>query len=419
MTWLLAGLALALTLFSALLSAAETATLALADSQLRTLSDEGFKGASALGSVRADPRALYTALILLSTSADTAAVGSLLWLGVLRGVPGFPALPLLLSLAGVVLVAEVAPRIVAARRPVRIALGLAPLLVVVERIVTRILHPIGRLEELLEQRDSEDGSSHDERVVREIAELGREEGIVGEEEHLLVERAFKLDELTAWNAMIPRVDIFAWQDSQTLDAIVRGLDSVPFSRVPVYGESIDDITGILYVREVYEAVVAGRTDVTLKQLAREPLFIPGSLSLTRLLSQFQARRTHMGIVADEFGGTDGLVTLEDILEELVGEIVDETDVDEELIQRVSRSEIVVNAGIDVREINYAFNVTLPHLEHRSLNGFILEELGQVPNAGEVLWAAGVRLEILEASETQVLRARLTKAAAPPHDDRPV
>lgn len=410
MTWLLGGIALALTLFSALLSAAETATLALADSQLRTLNDEGFKGASALGAVRADPGSLYTALILLSTSADTMAVGSLLWWAMLADASGFPGLPLAGAIAGVILLAEVAPRMIAARRPVRIALGLAPLLVVVEGIVSRILHPIGRLEDLLEQRDSEDGSSHDERVVREISEIGREEGVVGEEEHLLVERAFKLDELTAWDAMIPRVDVFAWQDSQTLDAIVRDLDSVPFSRVPVYGDSIDDITGILYVREVYEAVVAGRTDVTLKQLAREPLFIPGSLSLTRLLSQFQARRTHMGIVADEFGGTDGLVTLEDILEELVGEIVDETDVDEELILRVSRSEIIVNASIDVREINYAFNVALPHIEHRSLNGFILEELGHVPKAGEVLWAPGVKIEILDASETQVLRARLTREA---------
>lgn len=412
MTWLLAGIAVVFTLFSALLSAAEAATFALADSQLRTLGDEGFKGASSLGAVRRQPGVLYSTLILLSTAADTASVGSLLWLSLRLDVPGFPTLPLVVSLAVVILVAELIPRMVAARRPVRVALGLAPLLLVVERIGSRILHPFERLEDLLEQRNSEDGSSHDERVVREISEIGREEGFVGEDEHLLVERAFKLDELTAWDAMVPRVDIFAWQDSQTLDAIVHGLDSVPFSRVPVYGESIDDITGILYVREVYEAVVAGRTDVTLKQLAREPLFIPGSLSLTRLLSQFQTRRTHMGIVADEFGGTDGLVTLEDILEELVGEIVDETDVDEELLLRVSRSEIVAHASIDVREINYAFNVALPHIEHRSLNGFILEELGQVPEAGEVLWAAGVKLEILEASETQVLRARLTKEAPP-------
>jgi CBS domain containing-hemolysin-like protein len=150
--------------------------------------------------------------------------------------------------------------------------------------------------------------------------------------------------------------------------------------------------------------------MTLAQLARDPLFVPGSLPLTRLLHQFQARRMHMGIIADEFGGTDGLATLEDILEELVGEIVDETDIDEEALIRISKTQIVAPGGIDVRELNYAFNVTLPQLEHRSLNGFILEELGHVPEPGETVERAGVKIEVLTASDTQVLTARLTKLA---------
>ena len=148
--------------------------------------------------------------------------------------------------------------------------------------------------------------------------------------------------------------------------------------------------------------------MTLSQLARDPLFVPGSLPLTQLLHQFQARRIHMGIIADEFGGTDGLATLEDILEELVGEIVDETDVDEEMLIRISKTQILAPGGIDVREINYAFNVALPQLGQRSLNGFILEELGYVPEQGETVDRAGVKIEILTASDTQVLTTRLTK-----------
>ena len=150
--------------------------------------------------------------------------------------------------------------------------------------------------------------------------------------------------------------------------------------------------------------------MTLSQLARDPLFVPGSLPLTQLLHQFQARRIHMGIIADEFGGTDGLATLEDILEELVGEIVDETDVDEEALTRISKTEILAPGGIDVREINYAFNVVLPQLGQRSLNGFILEELGHVPVPGETVERAGVKIEILTASDTQVLTTRLTRIA---------
>jgi CBS domain containing-hemolysin-like protein len=235
---------------------------------------------------------------------------------------------------------------------------------------------------------------------------------VGTEEHELVERAFRLDELTAWDVMTPRVAIFAWEDSLTLEEIVGELAEVPYSRVPVFGESVDDVTGILHVREVYQNYILGRGDTTLKSLSREPFFVPRSLPLTRLLKDFQARRIHMGIVADEFGGTDGLVTLEDVLEELVGEIVDETDLPEDPLIRISRNEVIADGALDLREINYAFNVSLPQLEHRSLNGFIIEELGYVPERGESLERQGVRIDVVDASETQVLRARVRKIISP-------
>ena len=257
-----------------------------------------------------------------------------------------------------------------------------------EKWLAALTKPLRKLAVGVIGTEGADGSSQEERDVRELTQLGQEEGLVGEDEHLLVERAFRLDELTAWDVMTPRVDIFAWSDSLTLEKIIGELKSVPYSRVPVYKDTTDDISGILYVREAYENYVAGRTTMTLSQLARDPLFVPGSLPLTRLLHQFQARRIHMGIIADEFGGTDGLATLEDVLEELVGEIVDETDVDEEALIRISRTQVIAPGGVDVREINYAFNVALPQLEHRSLNGFILEELGHVPEPGETGEASG-------------------------------
>ena len=118
----------------------------------------------------------------------------------------------------------------------------------------------------------------------------------------------------------------------------------------------------------------------------------------------------MAIVLDEYGGTDGLVTLEDVIEELVGEIDDETDLPEDAITRVSRTEIVATGDVDLREINHFFNTALPQLEHRSLNGYLLEELGHVPEAGETLERDGVRIEVLEATDTQLLRARLRRIA---------
>jgi putative hemolysin len=124
----------------------------------------------------------------------------------------------------------------------------------------------------------------------------------------------------------------------------------------------------------------------------------------------------MGIVSDEYGGTDGLVTLEDVIEELVGEIEDERDVVEESIHRISRNEVEVEGGIELREVNHAFNVSLPQLEYRSLNGFILEEMGRVPDPGEKMELPGLEIEILDASETQVLRARLRRLHTTPTDE---
>ena len=303
---------------------------------------------------------------------------------------------------------ELGPRALAARRPVKLALAAAPVLRSLSRVFGRLLFPLLALGRLFSRGTAGGQGSQDEMQAREALEIGAGEGVVDVDERRLIERAFKLDELNAWDAMTPRVDIVAWRDSRRLGDMVAALDEVPHSRIPVYGESIDDVTGILHVRDAYRAMVAGRRDIPLSQLAREAMFVPGSLSLARLLADFRARRMHMGIVADEFGGTDGLITLEDVLEELVGEIVDETDVDEDTVTRVSADEILASGAAEIREINERFAFDLPEGENRSLNGFILEELGQVPARGASLTAGGAHIEVLEASDTQVLRARLRR-----------
>jgi len=408
MMLVLVSIATLLMLLSALLSTAESAIFALDPSQLRTLESERFRGSEALKALRDAGEATRGALIVTSISLDGAAVGFVTIAGVLETTLWGPVGGMLSGLAITVLVAEVLPRTFASGRPVRIALGMAPAVASIVGIVNGGLSPLGRLGSHLESLGDEEGSTPEQRVVREMTDIGRKEGVVDAKENLLVERAFRLDERTAWDVMTPRVDVFSWQNSLSLKEIVGELGDVPYSRVPVHGDSVDDITGILYVREALEAYVAGRGEASLSTLAQEPLFVPGSSPLTRLLEQFQSRRVHMGIVADEFGGTDGLVTLEDVLEELVGEIVDETDTEEESIVRVSSSEIIVSGGTNLRDVNHALTVFLPQLEHRSMNGLLLEELGHVPEAGETLTLAGVLLEVTEATDTQVVKVQVTR-----------
>ena len=404
---LLAGVGI-LVLLSAVVSAAESAVFTVGASRLRTLLDEGFRGAERLHRARNLTPSLGATTFLVNAVLNLATVGilagaaALTWggWGITVAVPA--------ASIGVLLLGEAIPRAVASRPSIRLALLSAPFLLRLEQWTRPVLVPFLRLDAALHRRNGGDETSLEERELQELAELGRKEGVVEEEEHALVERAFRMDELTAWDIMTPRVDIFAWSETLTLEEILPQLRNVPFSRVPVYRDTVDDISGILYVREAYEAYVEGRRDIQLSELSREPFFVPGSLPLPHLLRSFQAKRIHMSIVADEFGGTDGLVTLEDVVEELVGEIEDETDIAEESIVRISRNEMEVEGGVELREVNYAFNVSFPQFEHRSLNGFILEELGRVPAAGERIELPGLEIEILEATETQVVKVRVRK-----------
>jgi magnesium and cobalt exporter, CNNM family len=401
---------------SAIFSAGEISIFALSDARIRTLVGEGFRGSKALERVRSRPERLLVLLRLGTVVADALVAGSLAYLGLLAAGGAGALVGIGFAILLILLLGDLVPMRLALGSGVRIALTLAPPLELAGRALAPVLAVLAQLGQVSHGGATGAVSASTERQVRELTALGHTEGIIEEQERQLIERVFRLDETRIWDIMTPRVDIFAWDESQALSQIASGLGRVSYSRVPVYRETIDNVTGVLYVRDAYQALLAGQRDVRLKQLAREPLIVPGSLPLTTLLRDFQTRRIHLAIVVDEYGGTDGLVTLEDVLEELVGEIVDETDVAYEPMVRVSRHEVLAAGDADLREINHFFNTALPHLEHRSLNGYLLEEFGRVPEAGERLEREGLDFEVLDASETQVLKARVRRRS--PEAPRP-
>ena len=403
---LYAAIVVGLLLMSAILTAVHDSVFRITRSHTRTLVEEGFDGAENIDAAREHKHAVQASVRVTTSVLNLSALALIALTGVSTWGRLGPVTSTLFGLVLVLTIADLIPHLIAARRPIRLALSSAGMLLLVERFARPLVRPVERLEYRI--GGSDDTVSDAQRELREIQEIGKEEGVLEEGESLLVERAFRLDELTAWDVMVPRVDIFAWQEDLKLSDIVTTLTQVPFSRVPVYKDSVDDVTGIVYVREIYESFVGGELDRSVADLAHDPFFVPGSRSLTELLQEFQARRIHMGIVADEFGGTDGLVTLEDILEELVGEIHDETDLDEEEIQRINDDVVECDAGVDLRDLDEELDIALPQGEHRSLNGFLLEELGHVPEAGEYLVTSVARIDILQSSETQVLRARVTR-----------
>jgi putative hemolysin len=395
-------------LLSAFFTAAELSLFSVPQQRIAALVQEQQKGSFALADLRNRPGRVLVFLRLGDALADLTAGAITGYLAYLQWNLLGAIIAMALVAVVIVFIGELAPLSVAMNRGVAVALLISRPLRFMIRLLGPLIAPIERLSGVIPVRSLDFVTTLTETNVRELNVMGHSAGPIEEHERQLIERAFRLDETKAWSIMTPRVDIYALEDSMTLGQVIDELDTVRHTRIPVYGETIDDITGVVYRDDLYQALVKGQRELTLRSLARDPLIVPGSTSVMRLLREFQSRRIHLALVVDEYGGTDGLVTLEDVLEELVGEIADEKDIAEDLITRVSRSEIIAQGDVDLREINNIFHTTFPQLEHRSLNGYVLEELGRVPEAGEKLEREGVLIEVLDASDTQIIRARMRR-----------
>jgi len=413
------GLILVLALLLALsgfFSGSEIALFSIPDTRAQALAKEGRRGASALVRLKSNADRLLITLLIgnnianigaasVATYAATEAFGSA-GVGIATG-----GMTLLVLFFG-----EIVPKSFAAANAEKISLAIAPIFLGLSKALSVFVVPLEALTRTVLPETEGMIPTVTEAEIRTLTEIGHEVGEIDPHERRIIQQAFKLDTTQAWEVMTPRVAIFAWPADRSLADIASELQTVRFSRIPVFAESLDEITGILYVRDAYQALLGGQRDVQLGRLAREALFVPATVALSQLLPEFQARRIHAGIVVDEHGGTDGLITLEDILEELVGEIVDETDVPTEPFKRVGKDTIVVEGGVDLREINHFFNCTLPVLEHRSLNGYLLQEFGRVPDPRESVEVEDLRIEVISSSDTQVTRARITRNPGEPATD---
>ena len=396
-----------LLILSGFFSGAEIALFSLAEPRVRALVRARRPGARALEKLKRNPERLLIIIRIGNNGARIGAAAVATYAATERFGSAGVGLATGVTTLLVLFFGEITPRRFAARNADRLSLLAAPFLAGLGRLLLPVVLPL----EWLARRVLPDGGGDthvSEWEIRSMARLGHQSGDIEAHERQFIDRVFTLDRLRAREIMTPRVDVLAWEDSRSLGDIADELADVRFSRIPVYGESLDDVTGVLYRTEAYRALLGGRKDAPLSSIAREPYFVPDTITLIELLEQFRARRVHMGLVVDEHGGLDGLVTLEDILEELVGDIVDETDLPPEPIIRLRRDEIAVDAGAELREINDAFGTSFPVDEYRSLNGFLLGVLGRVPAAGETVEHGDVRIRVVASTDTQVTRARIRR-----------
>ncbi|MGL5055935.1 MAG: hemolysin family protein [Fusobacteriaceae bacterium] len=247
-----------------------------------------------------------------------------------------------------------------------------------------------------------------EKDILSFVNVGEAEGIIEEGEKDMIHSIFEFGETSAKEVMTPRTSMFALEASKTIDQIWTELLEQGFSRVPVYEDTIDNVVGILYVRDILNAVKEGKTDVSIKKFLRIPYFVPENKSIIEILKEFQTKKVHIAMVLDEYGGVVGLVTIEDLIEEIVGEIRDEFDhEEEESIVKVDENTYVIDAMVDIETLNKDLNLDFPISgDYESLAGLILTEIGKVAEIGDGVEIQGVKLKVLEKDKLRISKVLL-------------
>lgn len=394
-----------LILLSGFFSGAEIALFSLSDAKVRNL------GSKKLTYLKKNSSKLLVT-ILIGNNLVNIAAASLATVLAIEAMDSYGAgiatgvMTLLILVFG-----EIIPKSIAQEHPQGTAKKLVPFLYVLFFILWPFSYLLAQLSKLANNivgdKHKEEKASEDE--VKALVDIGKEEGSVETDEREMIHNIFSLNDITAADVMTVRSDVVAFDIKQDLDEILKIINQTGFSRFPAYQGSLDHIEGTVYVKDILEKLSNGsKQDINIKDLVKPAIFIPEQKQLDDLLREFQKKRMHLGVVVNEHGEITGVVTLEDLIEEIVGEISDETDIDDKTIQRIDKKTIIVDANTEIGYINSFFNVDISEDDHKSIASIILEELGEVPQKNDELTINKIKIIIEEAEEKRIKRVKLIK-----------
>ncbi len=220
-----------------------------------------------------------------------------------------------------------------------------------------------------------------EEEIRMMIDEGEEKGTIEKEQKQLLNNVFQFNDIVVSEIMTPRTDMYAIDINDDINGLLEKIDEYKYSRIPIYDESIDDIKGILFVKDLIKPLKNNKK-IDLKKLMREPYFVPESKDIDDLFKEMQQNKVQMAIVIDEYGGTAGVITMEDIIEEIVGNIFDEYDDEEVDIKKIDDNTYLLNGTITIYELNRIFGVKIPEGDYETLSGYLLDLLGRIPDEKE-------------------------------------
>jgi CBS domain containing-hemolysin-like protein len=397
---------------AAFAAAAETSLTSVSRIRMRSLAEDGNKRARTVTRLHADPNGYLSTILSLNTVAvivvSTAA--ALLISNNLQRIP--QAVGTIVLSVVVLIFCEIAPKSLALRFNERFALVLAGPVQMLTRLLRPLVGGLSLMSRLIVRAATRGRTVRGPFVTEEELKLllyvGEQEGIVEQEEREMIHGILEMTDKTVREVMVPRVDVVAVEATDSIADVIKVIIEYGFSRIPIYEDNVDNIVGIVYAKDLLRHGVIGDDQRPLRAIAREPYYTPEAKHVGELLREMKVRKVHIAVVVDEHGGTAGIVTFEDLIEEIVGPIRDEYDMREvEELQIVSDHEVVVSARFPVDDLKEALDLEVPNVEADTVGGLVYEQLGEIPKVGATIQLGNATLTVESIRRQGIQTVRIT------------
>ena len=394
---------------SAFFSAAETALMSLSKIRLRHLVDEKIKGADKVEKLVENPSKLLGTILVGNNIANIFASSLATAIAINAFSEGGVGIATAIMTVVIIIFAEITPKSLAAQNSETISLKvvrLISLLIIIFRPIVAVTTYISNgLITLLGGKANKNQPYITEDELKTIVDVSEEEGVLEIEEKEMIYNVFEFGDLQVKDVMVQRVDIVAINIESTFEEVIEVIKREQFSRIPIYKETIDDIVGILNVKDLVMMQFESG-EFSLEKFMREPLYTFEFKKITDLFREMKKEKNHMAVVLDEYGGTVGIATIEDLVEEIVGDISDEYDEDEKEIDVVKEDEYIVSGSIRINDINELIGTTIESEEFDSVGGFIIGQLGRFPEAEEAIEYNNIKFVIEDIDKNRIKKVRI-------------
>ena len=416
---ILPGILLVILLFfSAFFSGAEIAFMSLSDLRIRHLIEQNRRNSRILRKLKSKPNKLLITVLIGNNLANVgaSALATMVSIETLRNLGLGDTLGYSVGITTgvmtllILIFGEISPKSYCIHHAEQVALAIAPVI----KTFQWIFSPVAWILNILTRATAGDFFSKryplvTEEEVRTIVKIGEEEGVIKQEEKEMIHNVFEMDNTDVASVMTPRLDMFALDESLTIDEALKEIKDAAFSRIPVYEQNIDKIVGIAYRKDILYAGLRNEGNNLLSSIVQPAIFVPENMMIDALLREFKKQKNHLALVVDEHGGIAGLVTFEDVLEELIGEIYDETDKLEQPVVQMDENTYRVSAKLNINEINEMLDLDLEEDDsYDTLSGLILLHLGHIPEKGESVKIGNLSLTVNKVEEHRITEVIIKK-----------